>query len=710
MRIVNIGAKGKTIYLFTRDKLGNQTIRKDTTFQPFYFEPNKEGEYKGYDGVPLTKIFASEPKDIYKMRSKDSYASDIKFTNNYIVERVKEYELCPIKYLFLDIEVLAKEFPEPSEAKYPISCITIYNSLNKKMKTWWLPDYPSEEVMLEDFIIYIKMESPDILLAWNIDFDYTYLHNRVKNFPKKISPVNLVRQIKFKKLGADKDIFYPTGISIVDYSGNKMKAGLFSKVFQREQSYALDNIAQKYLKEETWEQDDGFGELNDSVRLKNINDVNRMVKLEEKFNLIPYYNEIRRLTKCQWEDLYFNSRLIEMLLLQEAKNKNVILPSKKPNQIKGEFQGATRDSMISGTAFDVGKFDLTSAYPSMIVNFCLDSQNISKQKKGINVNNIYFKQQEDSLLPTIVKQLLNLKDKLKLEVKANPELKVKYDAIKSLVNSSFGVMANQYFRLFDTRIAASITFLVRDLLMYVKKKVEDRGMKVLYWDTDSIFLDFNQDITEELNGYIQEWAKYYYGKDSIDLKFNYEGYFEKIFFLGKCHYYGYVNGEDKPEIKGIEVKRSSSSKYEAGFQEKLINKILDKEFKDDIVKWINNEKERIKILPIEEVGFPCKIQTKNYINTPIFVRAYNNSKKLFNFKVEKAELFYYIFVNSMGKDKNGKEVNVLAFKKGDKHIKREDICWKEVIRRNIMMKAINIFGAMKWDTDSLTNSAQLKLF
>jgi DNA polymerase elongation subunit (family B) len=696
MKLNNICSKGRTIYLFSRDDKGNQIIRKDSTFQPFYYEPDSNGEYRGYDGTPLKKIIANEPNDIKNMRSPKAFSADIKYENNYLIHKVDIIEPCKLKYFFIDIEVLAKEFPEPEEAKYPVSCITIWNSLNKEYKTWWLDDYKRESLLLDSFIDYVKTEAPDIILAWNVDFDYTYLHNRVERFSKKISPVGLSRS------GRGTDIFYPGGISIVDY------LSLFKKVHMREASYALDYVSQVHLKEKSWG-NQVFGELDESVKDKNINDVKRLVLLEEKYNLISYYDEIRRLTKVKWEDLYYNSRLVEMMLLEEAKIQNVILPSKKEDIEKEEFQGAARDSLCTGAKFDIGKFDLTSAYPSMIVSFCLDPQNIQKSNKGaIDVNGVYFKQNPNALLPSIVKKILILKDDLKIEVKKDKSLKFKYDAIKAIVNSTFGVMGNKFFRLYDNRIASSITYLVRDLLSYTRTKLESVGYEVLYFDTDSVFINTKEDISEQLNDWIQEWGREKYTKGHIKLAYDYEGYFTKLFLHSKCHYYGYIYGKEEPEIKGIEIKRSSSSKYEAKFQEQLLEKILNKETREQVLSWIRAEKENIKNSNILDVGFPCKIRNMQYKNIPIFVRAVDNTKILKpKFNVEFGELFYYIFTKSLYNN-----IDVLAINKDclniiewDKHVD-----WNKVICRSIVNKTETIFEAMNWDKSGISGIEQNKLF
>ena len=707
MQIVNIANTKRIIHLFTRDWTGKQKIITDKSFHPHFYEPDVNGQYIGYDGVKLRRVVVSEPAEVPKRRTEKAYSADIIYTTNYLINKVDKIEPAPIKYFFLDIEVLAVDLPNEMEAKEPISCITIYNSFSKEYKTWWLKNYQTEKAMLNDFVGYVNEESPDLLLAWNIDFDYTYLHQRINDFAKMTSPIGEQR------MGNVKGIWYPSGISIMDY------LSMFKKIHQREKSYALDYIAHKYIpNEETWGKQK-FGELDDTVMEKNINDVKRLVALEEQFKIIPYYDEIRLFSKAQWEDLTSNSRIIDSIILEEAKRRQVILPTKPKRteeQDKESFEGAYRRA-DEGLFFDIYKADVASMYPNQLVNFCLDPKNIceTKQENSICINGVHFIQDTTTMLPYITTLFMENKDKIKKQLKAtdiNSEehklLQSKYDAYKGLVNSVFGVCGFPSFRLYSNTIAGTIAFLARDLLHFVEEKMKAKGHAVIYTDTDSLFYKSDKDEIEYLNQLVPLWGATNYDKPDIDINFESEGRFEKIIILGKCHYYGYINSSKgtKREMKGVEAKRSSSSKYEAWFQEELLNKVLDNSSKSDIIEWIQNEEDRIKTLSFEEVAFPCKIGNKVYDkNVPIFLRAYQNSQKVFkNFKPTKGELFYYIFVRGT------KQMNVMAFTSSEEQIiARSVIDWDEVIRRNIISKAQAIFDAMKWDlTMSLNN--QMTLF
>lgn len=771
MYLLNIHNHKRKIYLFKRDEMGRQIITEDTSFFPFFYEIDQKGAFNSYDGLKLRKVFVSEPFDVPKYRSITSYSSDIPFTKNYLIHKIDKIEKCNIRYFLIDSEMKANDLPDYKNPKETITCITLYDSFTKEYLTWYIEDQitgetlkDKEKILLLEFIKYFKDNPPDLWLSWNVDFDYYYIAERCKvlfgkkfNFAREISPIHQVRAIKNKsKEKEDKSnlVFYPAGISILDY------LKLFKKISMREASYALDHIAQKHLKEESWGKTD-FSIISQEMKEKNINDVRRMVKLEEKFNVISYYDEIRRLSKCLWEDIYFNSFIIEMLLFQEAKEKNVVLPNNYKNidTEETEFEGAIREAVVTGDVFDIGKYDLTSAYPNMIVNFCLDIQNIvtnDDTENTVEVNEIKFKQNSETLLPSMVSKILilknNIKKKLKSLDKDSDEYKkteILYDAIKAVINSAFGVFGFKGFRLFNLTIASSITFLVRDLLFYVKNNLEKIGYKIIYYDTDGIMIDSKDNIVNIFNELVKNWAKEKYNKSDLSIEFEYEGYFKNIFILTKCRYIGdlVTSKGIKREIKGLEIKRSSSSQYEKDFQETLIEKFFAKESKENIVKFIEEEKNRIKELDIKYISFPCKISNIEYKHDTIFLRAYKYSKEINKkFKLNIGELFHYIFINPTdyeykekisekyyldGKKLRGidlelllsdkeniekltkegrlkseiiktqvkdKAKNVLAFSETeDSFIKRDMIDWSQMIRRLIDSKAEKLFQAKGWE-------------
>jgi DNA polymerase elongation subunit (family B) len=1090
--LVNIANKKSLVILFGRSPTGDLIIKKIHDFQPYYFEKDPKGEFKGYDGEKLRKIIVNEPNEIRELRSENAYEADIRYNVRYIIDKIDKFELCPIKWTAIDVEILCPKdtFPEPMEAKYPISSISLYNSKYNKYRTWYLGDYGAdikigEQKLFVDFITYLRKAKFDIILGWNgVLFDYPYcyssdtevmtengwmllkdivdqklkikvatlnpktdkveyhypldyikykykgkmfwqsgryidsivtpnhklwvkshthsnpkqheyhfveaqkslqsitfkknfpfnkkeinwfvlpkkinsgwkkfrkskkipmdnwlrflgwylseghlynsnnrtivisqskianptkckeienvlnalnlgwsysghkycfssvqlyeylkqfgksyqkfipknllnklnkaqswlllltlikgdghirkcgtysystlshqlamdiqelalksgylayvykyhrkayfnnsLHQQMKdsnyfivfitcrnfnyspnrskdlrkyidyndfvycltvpnnllfvrrkindyhwsgncynrfsklsqklffekeskynNFAKAISPIGEVRSSGIK----DVDMFFPAGTSIIDY------IAYLKRVYKEERSYALDAIMEKYLGKGKEFKDVDFSKLNEQVKLRNQGDVKGMVELElNKFKLIPLYDEIRRFAKVGWEDFNYNSRIIDSLILQEAKIKKVILPMGKSygGTKEDKFEGAYRATLETGSFFNVGKYDLDSCYLNIIKGLNLDTANITDgegikiditdRKTNTILHSYKVKQNSNAIIPSVVSKLLEAKvkyKKLKKDTDASlPEYKdveLKYNAIKAVILSCWGVLGNEYFRLFDKRVAEMITSTSRELLHYLENKAKDNGYKVIYLDTDSIFcIDNGKDISKFLNDSIQEWANNKFGK-GLPINLEKEGNFNSLIILKMCRYKGFLQTPKgiNEEIKGIQVKRRDSSNWIIKFQDTLLNKILNKETESSIMEWVKSEMERIKSVPIQDISFPCKYNKKegDYKTTitnkkgktyekdvPIFARALRNS----NLKLRLGESYFWCYVKS-----NDPKDNVMAFTENNQEdIKKLEIDWDMMTQRNILAICETIFDAMKYE-------------
>ena len=567
--------------------------------------------------------------------------------------------------------------------------ITKLDELNKYINTYFFNSIKQIKNIKNLKLIDITLDKHHLFIAnnllthncgWNfIEFDWRYLCARYKKLfgcelAEMLSPIAQARY-----LGGKQEVepnLIPAGISVMDY------LEMYKKIYRTESSYALDAVCQKELKEQSYKKVD-FSRLADEIKEKNINDVRRMIDLDKKLEIVEYYDELRRMSMCEWSDVCWNSKMIDMILLREAKQKGIILPSKHYGQEISdeiEFEGAYRRADLGFFKNNIWKMDISGTYPSIINNLCLDVSNLTEDKHSQKIDitdretntfkySIYMTQNQNTLLPIIARKLLNKKDTIKKELEqANPEseegkdLQIKYDAIKAVVNSLFGVCGLKIFRLYNVHIASAITSIARDLLHYTEDKIKEKGINVIYLDTDGIMIESKENPTELFNQLIQQWAKERYNRERIDIKFECEGRFEKILIVAMCHYKGYLrklNGKLKEEIKGIEAKRKDSSKFIKEFQTILIEKIMNEEPQEEIVKWINSEKEKIKTLPLQDIGFPARLtkqdgEYKTIVTNakgttfirklPIHIQAKNNSKKIFGkFDKQLGDNYWWIY-------------------------------------------------------------------
>ena len=436
----------------------------------------------------------------------------------------------PLKIFYLDIETYSPdEFPEPSVAKAPINIITVFDNLTEKFYSFGLKEYPSKEniiykfckneaELLENFLIFFQKDYPDIVASWNGEvFDIPYLVNRInrvlgENQAKRLSPYNnLISKEIFTKFGKKAEKFYIEGIANLDYMNVYKK---FSPV--QKESYSLGSISALELGETKTEYEESnlssLADKNWHLFVDyNIQDVNLLVKLEEKLH---YLNILRSLSHVGLTNLETAMSTISIVAgavaIQAKKNKKIIptYPHKEDDgvTIEGAFvsepQRGFHDSVIS--------FDANSLYPNLI-RTC----NMSPEMKIGNVKHendkviirfesgkehavshekyeefkktqqlaetkigTIFSQKQIGLVPQIIeenyKKRMDIKkemNKIKRELlkldKNSPEWKEKKNreailnnrqyALKILMNSIYGAFANNFFFLSDRDIARSIT-------------------------------------------------------------------------------------------------------------------------------------------------------------------------------------------------------------------------------------------------------------
>lgn len=784
MKLQNISNRGNLINLFLRNDNGSQKIIEDKSFLPFYYEKTTDQKSDAISifNDPLKKVYCQKVGDIRKQRTSGSFEADHIYTHTYLIQKIGEIEKSPTKILFLDIEVQCKELPRPKEtqsAKDPISCITVAGNYEKKLKTFYLPNYKSEFEMLDEFCTFIKNYAPDCISGWNIrDFDFFYMFYRIPDFCKKISPIGQSHWRNGSEMSA--------GISIVDMLGLYYKFTLGKK-----SSYKLDNVAHDECGFKLWGEETDFQNDLKITKEKNIEDVKKLLALDEKLNLFDQFDSIRRFSKTTWEDQPAefrgyqmqsnNSKPWDQLYFQIAKALNVILPC-KPNysdeerhefktNVKYKKDGAYRETFQRGVFHNKISCDLGSAYPNMCIGFNLDiSTYLSHQEmpdyfpnedeiefdinRGYDVwsktdwgkylveNKIipipvtyresieelkkhkdyrdnfpedlkslrgiyYFRQDKKAVLPLAydkpMKRKQELKDQLKscsIDDKNYKTIENSYKANKGFGNSGFGNSGNIYTRLFKLEVFNTITFLVRDLLHFTEKKLKKLGIGRIFIDTDSFVLDTDdKDILKKLNRWIDEWAIEKYGNFNVDIKFEFEGTFLRLYVGGKCRYFGELSkpsGEIEEVKKGLQLVRKDACSWVKDFQKELLNNILDNNPKEDTLIWIKNQINDMKNADIFDIAITSKFNKprKEYKTSQPQFDALDETQKICpDFDKKVGDRIYWFYM---------KEPRVLAFdKKYFEHIKKEDISWKKMLEVNVFNLLVPVFSGLEWQTDLL---------
>jgi DNA polymerase elongation subunit (family B) len=561
----NVQMIGNQFLVRGYDGSKNFLIRED--FSPSLFVPSKvPTKYKTLEGEYVQEIKPGTVRDCREFRKKYEYTPNFKIYGNekyiyqYISEKYPEqdlnFDISKILLYTIDIEVASENgFPDVLSAAEDILLITIQDYNTKKIKTWGVGPYKhsrkdleyhefaTEREMLTAFIGWWSVNTPEVITGWNSEFyDIPYLVRRIDRVlgekrMKRLSPWGLVseRERMFKgKMQLGYDI---GGISQLDY----LKLYQWSPATDSQSSYRLDHIASVELNEKKLDHSefDTFKDFYTKGWEKfvsyNIVDVELVNKLEEKFKLIELAITMAYGAKVNYEDIFSQVRLWDMIIYNHLKQKNIVIPPKVLSDKGEQFEGAYVKEPVPGMYNYVVNFDLNSLYPHLIMMYNLGPETlVDKKHPSVSVDKILnktadftgyenyticangamYRKDKQSFLSELMEKMYNdrviykkkmISAKKEYEQTKNPALIkeiARCDNIqmakKISLNSAYGSLGNQYFRYYKLVNAEAVTFSGKVSIRWIENKLNsflnnllqtESVDYVIASDTDSIYLN-----------------------------------------------------------------------------------------------------------------------------------------------------------------------------------------------------------------------------
>ena len=455
---------------------------------------------------------------------------------------------------------------------------------------------PNEAVALEAFCQRVRELDVDVLTGWNIiDFDLSVL---AKVATRTKAPFNLGRWSGQPRLRPAKGYF---GSSRADIPGRLVLDGiaLLRGAFVRMDDYSLDAVARTVLGEGkalAGDAKDRVGEIlgnyaNDleAFALYARTDARLALEIVEALDLVNLAVARSRLTGMTPDRVSASIASFDFLYLAELNRRSRVAPTliRDERQAHRPQSGGHVLSPITGLHENVWVFDFKSLYPSLIRTYNIDPLGFIDREDETTSNPLVLAngarfRRESAILPGLLDRLAPQRDKAKRDGDA-----VASQAIKILMNSFYGVLGASGCRFYNPDIANAITGQGRRLLLWSKDWFEARGLKVLYGDTDSLFVGSGHGDSERAlaqgpalaNSLTQELADFIKAESGVRsrLELEFEKLYAKLFLPpvrsgaggARKRYAGLVCGQDAPEFIGMEVVRRDWTEFAKQAQREL---------------------------------------------------------------------------------------------------------------------------------------------
>ncbi len=645
----------------------------------------------------LRDIFIKEPKELQEFAEK--------FLDIFLTP------IPDVKRLAIDIEVSISEhdfgIPNPREAKQEVISVSFVSTDGLKLvyvleREGFIfdklhKDFPEDaqiyffkkekDLIIETFRLF--WEYPVIITFNGDNFDLSYLFHRANKLKisRDINPIQMKRGFGIMA-SSECDLRRGIHLDLFGFFFNRSISGYaFGGAYA---SNSLNAISAALLGQEKYQHEEEIHEmeydiltwynLKDSILTLDLTRFNNslvwnLIILLCRITKMPIHETVRRQISTWIQNIfYFEHRRKGYLIPRRSEISEMKEGGYSKSVIEGKsFQGAYVVPPVPGIHYDVVVMDFASLYPSIIKEYNLSYETVSCTHKDCEDNFVkgipyHICTHKLGIFAYVVGFFRDIRvkffkpmsgDKL-LSQKQRDYYKTIEQALKVFINGSYGVFGSQNFPLFCLPVAESTTGIGQYSIKQTIKKAQELGVKVLYGDTDSVFL-LNPSKVQMKS--ITDWSK-----KELDLDLEEEKTYQFLALSErKKNYIGIYKNTQGVDIKGLLAKKKNTP----DFIKKAFNEMIE------ILKGINDDesfsKARDKIIKIvrtnlKKIGKPDTFTLEDYTINIALKKSLNKYDKTIPQHVRAAkELIEYKIREAKSNNLDDKAIEGIkkTYRKGD---------------------------------------------
>ena len=478
---------------------------------------------------------------------------------------------------------------EPKPLRDPIIIISTMKD-NGEVKVFVAKDKDDREV-IASFVHDLKEYDPDVVVGYNSNrFDWPYLLERAKHVKVRLD-ISRAGGAPAQSVYGHFSIVGRANIDLYDYAEE------IPEVKVKTLENVADYLGVKRKSERVIIEGAYIYKYWDDKEKRNIlvqyarDDVESTYGLASKF--LPFaiqLSSIVGLTLDQVGSASVGNR-VEWHLIRQAYKFNELVPNRVERPFE-TYRGAIVLKPRPGIHKNVVVLDFSSMYPNIMISKNISPDTYVPPFEKVDENEVYiapevrhrFRKSPPGFYRRVLERLLETREEIRRKLKGlspdNPEYKIldeRQKAVKIIANATYGYCGWLGARWYKREVAEATTAWGRKIITDTINKARSLGLNVIYGDTDSIFVYYDEEKISKLIGFVEK---------ELGLEIKVDKVYEKVFFTeAKKRYCGLLR-DGRVDVVGLEAVRGDWAELAKEVQEEVIEIVLKREDPMEAVKYV----------------------------------------------------------------------------------------------------------------------------
>lgn len=477
----------------------------------------------------------------------------------------------------------------PKPDRNPVVMISV--ATNKGEQKQFLAEDQSDRSVLEAFMSYVKSFDPDLIVGYGVNRqDWPYLKERCRKLGLKLS-VDRAGTEPHRSVYGHVSLTGRANIDLFDFADE------FPEVKVRTLENLADYLGVMKIAGRTLIEDVDFADYWDNKEkreiLKRFSVDNTRCIMGITDAILDFAMQLSSLVSLPLDHVGTAAVgfRVEWFLIKHAHKIGELVPKRVEKPYR-PYVGGIVLKPEPGLHENIAVLDFKAMYPNIMIAYNLSPDTYVSPKEPIPPCGVYeapevkhrFRKEPAGIYRKVLSYLIKVRGEIHSKLKKVAPESVEYrvldarqKAVKVITNASYGYAGWIGARWFVKPVAEAATAWGRHTILMATKMAEEAGLKVVYGDTDSLFIEHDSEKIEEVSKEIGE---------KLGLEIKPDKVYVRIFFTEAKKRYAGLLPDGRLDIVGLEVVRGDWAAIAKKVQERILEIVLKEQCPEKAAEFV----------------------------------------------------------------------------------------------------------------------------